>query len=233
MGKKRRTPGSPQLDLDGLAKAAESARWAMLANMVGCAAIALLWPAADVFADAAQLQGVAELASLLQLLLFVVGAAAFVPWLRAALAWGVELADSRELRRHRSRGVFWTFAVPIMNLVWPYRMMRDLDRAIDPSALAEAPEVASERTTAGVRGGRAYAKHPPVRPWWTCWVFARLFGCVTVARRVEPGYELLVAAAWALSALAAAQIVSRLTARIVEVARRRAALARAAAVSVP
>lgn len=88
----------------------------MLANMVGCAAIALLWPAAEVFADPAQLQRVAELASLLQLLLFVVGAAAFVPWLRAALAWGVELADSKELRRHRSRGVFWTFAVPIMNL---------------------------------------------------------------------------------------------------------------------
>lgn len=117
MGKRRRaSPRSSELDLGQLASAAESARWAMLANMVGCGAVALLWPVADVFADAAQLQRVAELASLLQLLLFVVGAAAFVPWLRAALAWGVELADSEELRRHRSRGVFWTFAVPVMNL---------------------------------------------------------------------------------------------------------------------
>ncbi|NOU28971.1 MAG: DUF4328 domain-containing protein [Polyangiaceae bacterium] len=236
MGKKRRTPGTPQLDLDGLRKAAESARWAMLANMGVSFAIAILWPAVETFADAEQEQRISGMASTIQLVLFLVGAVTFVPWLRGAISCGVALADSEELRRHRDRGVFWSFAVPFMNLVWPYRMLRALDVAIDPAALPEASDSANEApSTALDRASerRIYAKHPPVRPWWGCWLFARLLAFTSTGRRVDPGVELVIAAAWALSALAAAQIVSRLTARIVEVARRRAALARVAAVSGP
>jgi hypothetical protein len=199
----------------------------MRANAAGRAAVLVTTLAAPLFADAghAKFEVIDGLVALVNAVLFVVGACMFVPWLRRALACAVALADLPELRRHRDRSVFWAFAIPVVSLFRPYQMVRVLDQAMDPLSVAEPPASPADLAASSSQlpsRRRPYLKRPPVGPWWAFWLFASFFGMVAAGSpEASPGFDIAIAAAGVIAAICADQVVTRLTARIVELARRK------------
>jgi hypothetical protein len=161
-----------------------------------------------------------------------VGALGFLPWLKATYARAREVAPTPALEEQWRAGPIAGFFIPIVNLVRPYRAVHVLNEALDPDDVpAPAPRMAEAGATSRepapvVVVERRRAKEAPVALWWSLWL-GRLASSVVLnlsgsRSNVHVALHNLVV----LSAATAAWVVVwRISRRLEEVERRRAALA--------
>lgn len=133
---------------------------------------------------------------------------------------------------HTASSVILGFFTPIANLIQPYRGLRALDDAIDPTSLPQPPprpaatdDIRGYREAAGApEAPRVAARPPPLLAWWVLWLFgmiASLWGVALFDSQVG------VAVVYTLSSLGQAicaglaiLVVRRIDARLRERARR-------------
>lgn len=164
---------------------------------------------------------------------YLIGAVPFMLWLGRAYAWGIYLTGSPNLREEEQRGLFLGFFVPVAFWVRPYQVVQALNAGIDPLSEPEPPP-SPLHAPEGYRGRSSSLEPaprvalPPVKLWWGLWLLtSALSFCPFIVAELErdPLYaQLALALARSADALAAAVVVSRLTARIVELARRKGVL---------
>lgn len=162
-----------------------------------------------------------------------IGALGFLPWLNATYARARAVAPSRALEEQWRIGPIAGWFIPFLNLVRPYRAVRVLDEALDPDEVpAPPPRIADAGATYRVAPPlvlpeRRTAKSAPVTVWWALWLGRMASGFVFA--KLSPHPSNLVTALHDLvlfsAAVAAWLVVWRISARLAEVERRRAALA--------
>lgn len=150
------------------------------------------------------------LARLLQGLLLLVGALTFIMWLWRAYG-NLPVLGQRTLRRGRG----WTIGawfVPLLNLVWPFQLVRDTWRASDPDGPREG---VSDISRVSVSALLAW--------WWALWLLPRAVLLVaTLSYRSAEGLDelqpatmvfVVADAVTVVAALLAWQVVRRTTRR--------------------
>lgn len=219
-----------------IARLASHARWAVWALGVNAAAPIAL---AAYLLVAREVSGFDELGALQQVTqwaqagAYLVGAVPFMLWLGLSYEWGIYLTGSPSLREEEQRGLFLGFFVPVAFWVRPYQVVQALNLGIDPLSHPEplptpleAPEGYRGRSSSLVVAPRLAA--PPVKLWWGLWLLtSALAFCPFIVADLErdPIYaRLALCLARSADAVVAAVVVSRLTARIAELARRKGVL---------
>jgi hypothetical protein len=128
-------------------------------------------------------------------------------------------------KKFSASGAITAFFLPVANLVWPFRALRDLDDAIDPMSLPARP---SEGRAMGYRENaseelppRRVLKDPPLRAWWGLWLARPALALLVVAAggSAQTFFSSLLLLATASCALAAVLVVRRMDAKLDERAR--------------
>jgi hypothetical protein len=219
-----------------IARLASLARWAVWAMWVNAAAPFAL--AVCVLASR-EVEGFDELGAVHrvtqwgQAAAYLIGAVPFMLWLGRSYEWGIYLTGSPNLREEEQRGLFLGFFVPVAFWVRPYQVVQALNVGIDPLSEPEPPPSPLDAPE-GYRGRSSTLETappvapPPVKLWWGLWLLtSALAFCPFIVADLErdPIYaQLALCVARSADAIAAAVVVSRLTARIVELARRKGVL---------
>jgi hypothetical protein len=159
-------------------------------------------------------------------LLCVVLTVAFLVWVcalhRAAVAAGARpgpyiLAEATV-----------AYFLPVVSLWWPYRGLRDLDRAIDPAGLPEPPRPNPGAHPLGYRDAAispARSPNPPRPPlevWWAVWTARTAVGLLACTGSFRVALALLTQVMDAAAAIAAIAVVARMDARLAERSKRAA-----------
>lgn len=219
-----------------IARLTSHARWAVWAMWVNAAApvaLAMSLLASREVAGYDDLVAVHRVTQWGQAAAYLIGAVPFMLWLGRAYEWGIYLTGSPNLREEEQRGLFLGFFVPVAFWVRPYQVVQALNLGIDPLAEPEPPPSPLEAPE-GYRGRSSTLETaprvalPPVKLWWGLWLLtSALSFCPFIVADLErdPIYaQLALCLARSADAIAAAVVVSRLTARIVELARRKGVL---------
>lgn len=159
----------------------------------------------------------------------VFGALTFLPWLKVTYARARAIAPG--LEKEWRRGPVMGFFIPLLHFVRPYQSVAALNAALDPELVPSPPPervnaVALYRDSAVAFTSPAstLAKAAPVRLWWALWL-GRI--AAYYAARLSGSGNLMFALVHTLesaAALAAMVVVWRISERLREVERRRAAL---------
>jgi hypothetical protein len=165
----------------------------------------------------------------------LLGGFTFLRWTSRAFGVGGAIAASKRLVPFPGRSVAVAFFIPLVNLFKPFKAFSVLNEEVDPADLPEpAPRPDPSDAKRGYRDAAALelpariATPPaPVGTWWAFWV-SRLF--VILALRVmfrdQDGVNAILVSSLAstsldlCAAVACVLVIDRITARILERARR-------------
>lgn len=165
----------------------------------------------------------------------LLGGFAFLRWTSRAFSVGGAMAASKRLVAFPGRSVAVAFFIPVVNLFKPFKAFSILNEEVDPADLPEpAPRPDPSEAKGGYREAAALelpARIPtpsaPVGTWWAFWV-SRLF--VILALRVmfhdQNSVNAILVSSLAstildfCAAVACMLVIERITARILERARR-------------
>jgi hypothetical protein len=166
--------------------------------------------------------------------LIIVGGVSFFLWVSRAFRAAREL-NARPIR-FKAVTVNLGFFIPILNFVRPYQGLRALDDAINPAKLREPPPHPETGAHAGGyreaaladRGAPFDMRRPPLLLWWAFWLVSNFLGLLSVAAsrswEMSLTFDAIDAAAQAVCATLAILVVRRITQRLMERARRLAAV---------
>jgi hypothetical protein len=173
----------------------------------------------------------AGVASLLVLVLLALTPIFFIRWLKLTVRIARALAAPIEWTPAEAAS---TFFIPLLNLVLPYKAVRDIYRGLAPDLLPEPPPQTEADGSAGYREVRFLIPPPAakipttsIRAWWACYL-APIAGVAVLvilawAETSVTARTLASALSEAFSvpgALLAIQVVRAITARLVERYRR-------------
>jgi hypothetical protein len=128
--------------------------------------------------------------------------------------------------RYTATSVNVGFLIPILNLIRPYRGLRELDEAIDPTTLPEPrPRPETGEHTGGYREpalaggvGGPDLRRPPLLGWWALWIGRAFFA--VLASYASSQASVVAALTDALCAALAIVVIHRFSVRLGERARR-------------
>jgi hypothetical protein len=229
-------------DLDSETRAAKKAVVLLVCNGALSLAIALAWLVTLVLAVAGvpstalahAMNGFLTATGVATWVLLIAGAAFFCTWISSA--FGAAKALGAKTGRYDAHYTNVGFFIPLLNLVQPYRGLRALDGAIDPTLLPEPPP--RPAGTDGTHGYRdaASAQRPsadirpaPLVAWWGLWLGRVVPGVLAIAAYGSWVGTAAFAILGALTDVAclwmAILVVRRIDARLRERALRRSAAA--------
>ncbi len=186
--------------------------------------------AAEASDDAGELLSSIRAVSQARLLLGAFSGVGFLFWIHRLVLLTRQL--DAPVSWHPAQAV-WGFFIPFINLVRPYRVLRDVQDALIANQLPEPTAQPVRSAEVGYREMRfvsAPAGRPLSRPflgwWWALYITMSLFernrygGGSSAEAMSFNSYELVAAGIGLVSALLALRVISSLTGRIAERCRR-------------
>ncbi|WP_438008352.1 DUF4328 domain-containing protein [Sorangium sp. So ce321] len=139
-----------------------------------------------------------------ELAMRVVTAALFLRWLWHTVPLAGSMSASR--LRWTSRDALWSFFIPLINLVRPYQVMRDLHDHLSPDGV---PEPVPRPRMDGAGGYRQVAmeRAPPPRAlphasigaWWALFLLPQLLSSMVTPVRTNTVAEVITNRYWAIA----------------------------------
>lgn len=201
--------------------------WGHVALFAG---LIVLRSAAEGSDDAAELLSTIRTISQVRLLLGIFSGVGFLFWIHRLVLLTRQL--DAPVSWHPAQAV-WGFFVPFVNLVRPYRVLRDVQDALLVNELPEPAAQPMRSAEVGYREMR-FVSAPAGRPvsrallgwWWGLYIAMSLFGEGMAGDRSPAtvaslnSYNLVAAGIGLVAALLALRVISSLTGRIAERCRR-------------